>query len=60
VNKVLDFLATTKNINIISILLTLNPKHGNNWGENLITAETKTLRNYSHSKFFKFRNDCTA
>jgi len=32
--KVLDFLATTKNISVITILLVLNPKHTSYWDEN--------------------------
>jgi len=32
--EVLDFLATTKNITVISILLILNPKHNSYWEEN--------------------------
>jgi len=32
--KVLDFIATTENINVISILLVLNPKHSSYWEEN--------------------------
>jgi len=34
VEKVLDFLATTKNISVINILLVLNPKHSSCWEEN--------------------------
>jgi len=32
--KVLDFLATTENINVIGILLVLNPKQSSYWEEN--------------------------
>jgi len=32
--KVLDFLATTENINAINIPLILNPKHSSYWEEN--------------------------
>jgi len=32
--KVLDFIATTENIGVISILLVLNPKHNSYWEEN--------------------------
>jgi len=32
--KVLDFIATAENINVINILLVLNPKHSSYWGEN--------------------------
>jgi len=33
--NVLDFLVTTENISVISILLVLNPKHSSYWEENL-------------------------
>ena len=33
-DKVLDFIATTKNISITNILLLLNPKHSSYWEEN--------------------------
>jgi len=32
--KVLDFIAITETINIIKILLVLNPKHSSYWEEN--------------------------
>ena len=32
--KVLDFLATTENISVTNILLSLNPKHSTYWEEN--------------------------
>jgi len=32
--RVLDFLPTTKNITVINILLILNPKHSSYWEEN--------------------------
>jgi len=32
--KVLDFLATTKNISVINVLLILNPKHSSYWEQN--------------------------
>jgi len=32
--KVLDFIATTRNISVINILLVLNPKHSSYWEEN--------------------------
>jgi len=32
--KVLDFLATTKNISVTNIILVLNPKHSSYWKEN--------------------------
>jgi len=32
--KVLEFIATTKNLTVISILLVLNPKHSRYWEEN--------------------------
>jgi len=32
--KVLDFIATTENISVASILLLLNPKHSSYWEEN--------------------------
>jgi len=32
--KVLDFIATTKNISVINILLMLNTKHSSYWEEN--------------------------
>jgi len=32
--KVLDFIAATENINVINILLALNPKHSSYWEEN--------------------------
>jgi len=32
--EVLDFLATTKNISVINILLVPNPKHSSYWEEN--------------------------
>jgi len=32
--NVLDFIATTKNISVINILLVSNPKHSSYWEEN--------------------------
>jgi len=32
--EVLDFIATTKNISVINVLLVLNPKHSSYWDEN--------------------------
>ena len=40
--KVMDFIATTKNTSAISIVLTLNPKHSSYWKKiNSIPAETR-------------------
>jgi len=36
--KVLDFIATTKNITVINILLVLNPKHSSYWEEKYLYA----------------------
>jgi len=32
--KVLEFIATTKNVNVINIMLLLNPNHSSYWEEN--------------------------
>jgi len=34
--KIIDFIATTKNISVINMLLVLNPKHSSYWEENYL------------------------